>query len=159
MGRLGFLINPIAGMGGSVGLKGTDGSETLRHAVDLGAKPNSPVKARQFLVQLAKRNIPIELSVCAGSMGEDVVTSCGIKPQGIVGDRKSSTKCEDTKILVEKLADNNMDLIVFCGGDGTARDIVDAIDAKVAVLGIPAGVKVYSAVFGANPCRMCFHNR
>ncbi len=151
MKRLGLLINPIAGMGGSVGLKGTDGSEILRRAMELGAKPKSQVRAKQFLVQLVKRNTPITLSVCAGSMGEDAAVSCGIKPQEIIGDRKSNTQCEDTKILAQRLADNNIDLIVFCGGDGTARDMGDAIDSRVPVLGIPAGVKVYSAVFAANP--------
>ena len=151
MKRLGLLINPIAGMGGSVGLKGTDGSETLRRAVELGAKPKSSIRAKQFLIQLVKNNIPIELCVCAGSMGEDVARSCGIQPQEIIGDRKPNTKREDTKILAGKLADSNIDLMVFCGGDGTARDIADAIDARIPVLGIPAGVKVYSAVFGANP--------
>jgi predicted polyphosphate/ATP-dependent NAD kinase len=144
-------VNPIAGMGGSVGLKGTDGPETLRNAIELGAKPRSPVRAKRFLLQTLKISVPVELYTCAGSMGEDEARSCGIEPNHIFGEREPVTQREDTKILAKKLAESNVDLLVFCGGDGTARDIADAIDARLPTLGIPAGVKVYSAVFGANP--------
>lgn len=144
-------MNPIAGMGGSVGLKGTDGPETLKQAIELGAKPRSPERAKQFLFQIIKSKASIELYTCAGTMGEDEARSCGIKPQLVLGERKPTTQHEDTKLLTRKLAKNDIDLLVFCGGDGTARDIAGAVDGKLTVLGIPAGVKVYSAVFGANP--------
>lgn len=151
MRRLGLLVNPIAGMGGSVGLKGTDGPETLRNAIALGAKPRSPLRAKQFLLQMLKTSVPVELYTCAGSMGEDEARSCGIEPQRIFGETESMTEREDTKILAGKLSESNVELLVFCGGDGTARDIADVIDARLPTLGIPAGVKIYSAVFGANP--------
>jgi len=149
--RLGFLVNPIAGMGGSVGLKGTDGDETLRMAVELGAKPKSPSRARQFLLEFLKMPVSVELCTSAGQMGEDEARSCGIEPKHVLGEKQAVTKREDTRILAGKLAEDKVDLLVFCGGDGTARDIADVIDAKLPALGIPAGVKVYSAVFGANP--------
>lgn len=151
MKRLGFLVNPIAGMGGSVGLKGTDGPQILRRAMELGAKPKSPARAKQFLQEILKSKTSLELHTCAGLMGEDEARSCGIEPQRVYGEKKPTTDNQDTKTLTEKLTAGKVDLFVFCGGDGTARDVVDVVNSSLPVLGIPAGVKVYSAVFGANP--------
>jgi len=51
------------------------------------------------------------------------------------------------------MKESSVELIVFVGGDGTARDILDAMRNKVnlLVLGVPSGVKMYSGVFAANP--------
>ncbi|MEM3439521.1 MAG: ATP-NAD kinase family protein [Candidatus Bathyarchaeia archaeon] len=150
-GRLGVVVNPIAGMGGRVGLKGTDGPEALRKALELGAKPIAPKRAEEFLRELLRLKIDADILVGAGEMGEGEAISCGIRPKAVFGERKGETSAEDTKAISRKMAEEGADLIAFCGGDGTARDVMDAIGRSTPALGIPSGVKVHSAVFAINP--------
>ncbi|MEM3754122.1 MAG: ATP-NAD kinase family protein [Candidatus Bathyarchaeia archaeon] len=149
--RLGFIVNPIAGMGGSVGLKGTDGNSIVEKAIKLGAKPISPLKAKKFLEELKPIKNSISIYAYAGKMGEDEVKECEIEPSLVIGERKEKTTAEDTKLAAIAMKEQNVELIVFCGGDGTAKDIMDAINMSLPVLGIPAGVKMYSGVFAINP--------
>jgi len=147
---VGFIVNPIAGMGGAVGLKGTDGRAILERAIVLGAKPIAPARAESFLTEfkLAKRRM--RLIVGAGRMGEDEARNFSFTFT-VLGDRKKETSAEDTIEIVKKITDAGADLLVFCGGDGTARDILDAVDTKLPVLGVPTGVKMHSAVFAVDP--------
>ncbi len=142
--RIGLVVNPIAGMGGRVGLKGTDNKYEL--ALKLGAKPVAPKRAVDFLKHLIK---DIELYTYPKDMGENEAREVGFNPivVGEIGDRTSS---EDTKRAVKELL-SMVELIVFVGGDGTARDICEVIGDKIPVIGVPAGVKMYSAVFALNP--------
>lgn len=149
--RIGLLVNPIAGMGGRVGLKGTDGPEALRRAIELGAKPISPDRAKEFLRELARSIDRASLLVGAGWMGEEEALSCGIRPGAVLGERKPETSAADTKAISEEMLERGVDLLVFCGGDGTARDVMDAIGRSAPALGVPSGVKVHSAVFAINP--------
>lgn len=149
--RIGFIINPIAGMGGRVGLKGTDG-EAYRIALEKGAKPVSPDRARVFLENLNLDNIGF--IVAPSIMGYDVVvkTKHSRNIIEVVGRLESRvTTAEDTRRIAREMLSRNIDLLVFVGGDGTARDIMDAVDSKIPVLGVPSGVKVYSGVFAVNP--------
>ncbi|WFO74584.1 ATP-NAD kinase family protein [Desulfurococcaceae archaeon MEX13E-LK6-19] len=149
--RLGFIVNPIAGMGGRVGLKGTDG-EAYRIALKKGAKPVSPERARVFLESLTLDDIA--LYVAPGPMGWDIVSKTRHRDKvvEVVGSiTGSETSAEDTKRISREMLDKGIDLLVFVGGDGTARDVMDAIDQKIPVLGVPSGVKVYSGVFAVNP--------
>jgi len=147
---LGFIINPVAGMGGPVGLKGTDGKEILAKALALGAKPVAPHKAEAFLTELAPVKKSVRLFVGAGAMGEKVVKNCGFS-YTVMGANKKETSAEDTQAIAREIGKTNVDLLVFCGGDGTARDILKAADMKVPVLGVPTGVKMHSAVFAVTP--------
>lgn len=151
--RLGLIVNPIAGMGGRVGLKGTDGIETLKKAIELGAKPWAEDRAREALKQLTRLKGKIELITYPKQMGENVAVSCSFNPT-VIGELSGEmTTAEDTKRAAREMLDLGVDLLLFAGGDGTARDIYDAVDLNLVVLGIPAGVKIYSAVFAVNPAR------
>jgi predicted polyphosphate/ATP-dependent NAD kinase len=147
---VGFIVNPIAGMGGAVGLKGTDGQEILNKAVSLGAKPVAPVRAETFLSELSRFNPDLRLAVGAGTMGEDEAKICGLTTT-VLGKRKKQTHSEDTRKTAQIMADGGVDILVFCGGDGTARDTLNAVDMRFPVLGVPTGVKMHSAVFAVTP--------
>jgi len=149
MKKLGFIVNPVAGMGGAVGLKGTDGEETLRKAIALGARPVAPIRARIFLSHLKDLCREICLIAAAGKMGVLEAEKTGF-PHISVGQPKEKTGPSDTKESAELMMKENVDLIVFCGGDGTARDLMDIVDLKIPVLGVPTGVKMHSAVFAVN---------
>jgi len=149
--RLGFIVNPIAGMGGTVGLKGTDGEEALRRALELGATPVAPLRARRFLEELARYRQALVLVTPKGQMGEEIARELGFEVELLSVEVGEKTTAEHTKQAAKELVDREVELLVFCGGDGTARDILDAIDMKIPVLGIPAGVKMHSAVFATNP--------
>jgi len=150
--KMGFLVNPIAGMGGRVGLKGTNG--VSKNAIALGAKPLATVKAVGFLERLNELELAanIDLITCPGVMGGDEVKSAGLKAQILPMRLKSETTAEDTKTAVKHMVALNVDLIVFVGGDGTARDILDAMrgSTSLLVLGVPSGVKMYSGIFAAS---------
>lgn len=147
---LGFIVNPIAGMGGAVGLKGTDGKETLLKALGLGAKPVAPHRAEIFLQGLEPLKENLTLVVGAGMMGEDEAARLEFSFR-VVGERKEETKSSDTRRVAKAIMNENVDLLVFCGGDGTARDILDAVGSRFPILGVPTGVKMHSAVFTMNP--------
>lgn len=150
MKAIGLIVNPVAGMGGAVGLKGTDGKAIVNRAKSLGAKPVAPVRADAFLSELDPAKNDLRLVVGAGSMGEDEARNCGFTCT-VLGDRKKETSAEDTVAIAEKMMDAGVALLIFCGGDGTARDVQATVDMSLPVLGVPTGVKMHSAVFAVNP--------
>lgn len=148
--RLGLIVNPVAGMGGAVGLKGTDG-ERYDRALALGARPVAAGRAAKALATLARRVPNLAMVTCAGSMGEAAAREAGFDPEiGWRGDAGRSSG-RDTADAARELVRRGIDLLMFAGGDGTARDLLGAVDGKVPVLGIPAGVKMHSAVFAPGP--------
>jgi len=151
--RIGLIVNPIAGMGGKVGLKGTDGMDTLESAILLGAKPQSPMRAMKALERLAPLKGQIEIITCPGTMGETQAISCGFIPRVLDSSAGTSTTADDTIRAAEAMVAWGVEIILFTGGDGTARDICSAIKDQMVVLGIPAGVKMHSAVYGRTPER------
>ena len=153
MKRLGLIVNPVAGMGGRVGLKGTDGRETLKKAKALGAVSTAPSRAVEALVRLAPLKDSMEIVTYPNEMGENEVRKAGFEPTVIGEITPGNTTSKDTVAAASEMMGLNVDLILFAGGDGTARDIHKAVDGKVPVLGIPAGVKIQSGVFAINPAR------
>jgi predicted polyphosphate/ATP-dependent NAD kinase len=147
---IGFIINPVAGMGGAVGLKGTDGKTILSQAIALGAKPIAPLRAETFLEGLIPAKKHLKLLVGAGGMGEVQAEKCGFNCK-VVGSSKSETSPEDTQKTAAQMLNAKVDLLVFCGGDGTTRDILESVGMNVPVLGVPTGVKMHSAIFAISP--------
>lgn len=144
--KVGFIINPVAGMGGAVGLKGTDG--LAEEATARGAVPVSPRRAETALEKLG----PIDslFLTASGDMGERVLKKCGLKFEVVHRSREKSGAL-DTKEACLSFLEKGADLIVFCGGDGTARDVSGIVGSKVPIIGIPAGVKMHSGVFAISP--------
>ena len=149
---LGFIVNPVAGLGGRVGLKGSDGLVIQQRARELGAVPEAPDRATEALRMLKKSASDLEkLVTYPGEMGENVAVRCGFSSI-IIGDiRHGKTMAEDTQRAAQEMLALGADLIMFAGGDGTARNVCDAVGVNVPAIGIPAGVKIHSAVFGVNP--------
>ncbi len=151
MKRLGLIVNPVAGMGGRVGLKGSDGAETLRRARELGATETSPARATEAMSRLSPDRRLFELITYPGEMGENEARSAGFSPRVIGKIRAGQTTSADTRAAASEMAGLGVDLLLFAGGDGTARDICEAIDGRVPALGIPTGVKIHSGVYAVSP--------
>jgi predicted polyphosphate/ATP-dependent NAD kinase len=149
--KLGLIVNPVAGMGGRVGLKGTDTDEIIRRARGLGAEPESPRRAVKALKRISPAKENIELITYPYEMGEDEARECGFNPTVIGSIKRGNTTSGDTETAAKEMLKIEVDLLLFAGGDGTARNIYNAIGNKIPVLGIPTGVKIHSAVYAINP--------
>lgn len=152
--RVGFVVNPVAGMGGRVGLKGTDGK--VQEAIDLGAETRAPARARRALAALVDAMPDCSVLSWGGSMGADAAADAGVDCD-VLGDPAgeaagpTGTTAADTRAAVESFCAAGVDVVLFVGGDGTAADVAAALDGDTPMLGVPAGVKVYSSVFAVSP--------
>jgi predicted polyphosphate/ATP-dependent NAD kinase len=159
MALVGFIVNPIAGMGGRVGLKGTDDVEA--EARRRGAIPSARSRAMAMLKALkdqlrGEADPPVfGWLTCAGEMGADVLAEAGFVPERVLAVPSSGqpSSARDTRAAAAEFLAASVGLVLFCGGDGTARDIAGVIGSRTPLLGIPAGVKMYSGVFGVSPER------
>ncbi len=152
MRRIGVLVNPIAGMGGRVGLKGTD--DKVTEARERGAQPRAPERAREALGALYERAPDTAILAPDDPMGEREVREAGFDPEIVYRPDGEETTATDTRAAVSEFVDRDVDLVVFVGGDGTATDVAETVtdrDDETPILGVPAGVKVYSSVFGVTP--------
>jgi predicted polyphosphate/ATP-dependent NAD kinase len=150
IGRIGLIVNPIAGMGGRVGLKGTDGEAILREAVARGAKPVAHDRAVTAL-KAAAQAAAINIVTPSGAMGETAALAAGLEPIVVGAGVGPETTADDTRTAALDLVSERCDLLLFAGGDGTARDIYTVVERQIPMLGIPTGVKMHSAVFGVGP--------
>lgn len=147
--RLGLLINPVAGVGGPAGLKGSDGVE--QRALALGGELRAEARAVQVLKGLLPRKDRIELVCAPEAMGARAARAAGFSCEVIGVLTSTKTSAEDTERLAREIAAHGVDLLLFVGGDGTARNIVNALGVTQPVLGVPAGVKMHSGVYAVNP--------
>jgi len=151
MKKVGLIVNPIAGIGGRVGLKGSDGAEVLKKALALGAKPEAARRATEALQIISKIKGSLQIFTYPQEMGEYACREAGLDPVVIGQINPGETTPEDTITAARALELEQIELLLFAGGDGTARNIFSAIGDRLPVLGIPAGVKIHSAVYAVNP--------
>lgn len=149
--RLGLVVNPIAGMGGAVGLKGTD-DELLEQALALGARPAARGRVLATLKAIATRDSSLPIIVTSsGEMGAEVAAAAGFDTDIVHVAASDRTLAEDTRSAAREIARRGVDLLLFAGGDGTARNLLEAVERRVPILGIPCGVKMHSAMFAVTP--------
>ena len=151
MKKIGWIINPIAGLGGPAGMKGSDRAEALAKAERLHVPPVAPERARQVLTRLFPFRDNMALFCAPGPMGEEIARASGFSPLVVGSLPKTVTNARDTQRIAREMAERKVDVLVFVGGDGTARDICSAVGTDLPVLGVPSGVKMHSAVFAIHP--------
>lgn len=150
--RLGLVVNPYSGIGGAVALKGSDGPEIRAEALKRGAELRSGRRTQVALQELLDCADKVQWLTCAGAMGADLLAALGMPSQVVYRPATEQTEAEDTQAAVRTLLAMELDLLVFAGGDGTARDIAQALgDITLPVVGIPAGVKIHSGVYAITP--------
>ncbi|MDX3775230.1 ATP-NAD kinase family protein [Chromatiaceae bacterium AAb-1] len=147
--RLGLIINPLAGLGGSVGLKGSDGM--AEQAIARGAVPQAQQRVLTALTELLPYRDRLLIYTVASSMGEDVCQQLGLNYRLCYNPPATLTTAQDTEQAAIALAAAGIDLLLFAGGDGTARNVCTAVSGQTIVLGIPAGVKIHSGVYAISP--------
>ncbi|MFT5812705.1 MAG: putative polyphosphate/ATP-dependent NAD kinase [Psychroserpens sp.] len=149
--KLGLVINPIAGIGGSVALKGSDGVGIAEQAIALGAAAKSNARASLALEILLPYKENIIIYTAAGDMGEHTAKALGFSTQVVHQLEKKITTARDTEQVVKTLINLDIDLLLFAGGDGTARNVCHIVEDRFPVLGIPTGCKIHSGVYAITP--------
>ncbi|MEM5512494.1 ATP-NAD kinase family protein [Pseudoalteromonas sp. AS84] len=148
--KLGLIVNPVAGLGGTVALKGSDGAHTAAKAIELGAEPKANSRTKAALEVLLPYKECLTIYTVNGDMGEQTAKALGFKVE-VVYNSAVITTPDDTEQAAKVLKDFGVDLVLFAGGDGTARNICHAIEDTIPVLGIPAGCKIHSGVYAITP--------
>jgi predicted polyphosphate/ATP-dependent NAD kinase len=148
---LGLLINPYAGIGGALALKGSDGVEIREKALAMGAEKKALHKTRLALEHIVSMKDQVHLYVASGEMGEALAKEMGFNYSVIYQSAEIQTESQDSEATAQALLEQQVDLILFAGGDGTARNVCHVIGNSVPVLGIPAGCKIHSAVYAITP--------
>jgi len=148
--KLGLIVNPVAGLGGTVALKGSDGAHTAAKAIELGAEPKANSRTKAALEVLLPYKESLTIYTVNGDMGEQTAKALGFNVE-VVYNTTVITTPDDTEQAAKILKNSGVDLVLFAGGDGTARNICHAIEDTIPVLGIPAGCKIHSGVYAITP--------
>ncbi|MBT6559607.1 MAG: ATP-NAD kinase [Gammaproteobacteria bacterium] len=149
-----MLLNPLAGIGGAVGLKGSDGIELQALAKQRSGTPQAAMRTQVFLQQLntllGSQTEQIQWFTWAEEMGASALALAGLDAQ-VIGRSEGPSSGHDSQVAASTLSAEGIDLLVFAGGDGTARDVLLGVNAQTTVLGLPSGVKMHSGVFAISP--------
>ncbi|BDX07442.1 ATP-NAD kinase family protein [Planctobacterium marinum] len=149
--RLGLVINPYAGIGGAMALKGSDGADIRSKALAAGAEKKANLRTQTALEVFAHLKEIVQVYTASGEMGEDVCKALGFETHIVYQPHSTQTEAEDTENTVKALVEQDVDLLLFAGGDGTARNVCSVIPEILPALGIPAGVKIHSGVYAITP--------
>jgi len=150
--RLGLVVNPLAGVGGPAAQKGSDHQGIQAQARRGELSLTAPARALQFLQRLVvPEECALTLVTVPGPMGGDLLQ--GLPLHAEIADYRPATHttAADTQESVHALLAQRLDLLVFVGGDGTARDVCRVVGPSQPVLGVPAGVKMHSGVYAISP--------
>ncbi|MDE1990876.1 MAG: NAD(+)/NADH kinase [Rhizobiaceae bacterium] len=149
--RIGLIVNPIAGIGGRLAARGSDLFANLEDAQESGGIPIAEERAKRALRRLFSLSPDLDILVASEAMGASAARSAGFAPLLLEGSYAEISTAGDTKSAATEMIRSGIGLILFAGGDGTARDIFDAVGDRVVLIGIPTGVKMHSAVFAVSP--------
>lgn len=154
--KLGLIVNPFAGIGGRVALKGSDGEAIRQQALAMGARPEAVERAAAALACLKAEQSQIQILTVARDMGEHSANKAGLSSEVIMQPASEPCHAEDTRHAVQTLLHAGIDILLFAGGDGTARDVYTALESvnatdQLTVIGIPAGCKIHSGVYAVSP--------
>lgn len=145
---VGLIVNPVAGLGGPSGLKGSDRPDIRE--LTKGRTPRALERAAAMLASLIPMRESVRLLAAPGEMGADAAASSGWNAE-TVGETAGKTTANDTRVIAAAMAERAVEVLLFVGGDGTAVDILVAVGDRVPVIGVPAGVKMHSGVFALAP--------
>lgn len=148
--RLGVVVNPYAGIGGAVALKGSDGAAIREKALAQGAEQKAAEKMCRALMQLQDTE-NLLVFTAAGEMGMDSCQQAGVSAEVVYSPQTAQTEAEHTQQAARAMMEKGIDLLLFAGGDGTARNLYDELGTGQVVLGVPAGVKIHSGVYAVTP--------
>lgn len=148
--RIGLIVNPIAGIGGPLAARGSDLFQSLEDARRQGGLPMAQQRAERALLRLGSTAADLSILTVSGPMGADAAARSGFQPL-VVADAAGRTTARDTRQAVQAMISHGVDLLLFAGGDGTARDVFTVAGDRLPMVGIPTGVKMHSAVFAVSP--------
>ena len=149
--RLGVLVNPYAGIGGALALKGSDGAAIREKALAAGATPLANEKMKRAIKEFKDQSTPVEYVTVSDDMGQTLLEELGISPKIVYHKQAQQTESYDTENALDAMLNHGIDLLLFAGGDGTARNVFNRVGLSTAVLGVPAGCKIHSGVFAVTP--------
>lgn len=149
--KVGLIINPYAGIGGALALKGSDGAAIRAKALALGAEKKAVHKTRLALNEILPLQAQVHIYTAAGEMGETLAHELGFGYTVVYHGAHKQSEGSDSELAAKAMLQQQVDVLLFAGGDGTARNIYNAIDLSLPVLGIPAGCKIHSGVYAITP--------
>ena len=153
--RIGIVVNPDAGLGGRLGFKGSDGR--AKEAREAGAVDRAGPRMQQCISKfkellassLNRMAVSPTIVAWSGRMGGDWLDGFDYEQRK---ESPTESTAQDTSNLVQDLLQAEVDVILYAGGDGTTRDIVNALNGnETPLIGVPGGVKMHSGCFATTP--------